>query len=108
MDERETSGVLVAVFPDEATAAQAARAARQAGAQSLEVGGYAPPEQLGLGGGTGTAGRPRPDQLVELVLAPPPLVAGQAGEIGTTEGVGQRRPLLVTGASHGDPLVVAR
>jgi hypothetical protein len=39
MDERETSGVLVAVFPDEATAERAAQAARQAGAQSLEVGG---------------------------------------------------------------------
>jgi len=40
MDERATNGdVLVAVFPDEATAEQAARSAREAGADRLEVGG---------------------------------------------------------------------
>jgi outer membrane lipoprotein SlyB len=40
MDERSASGgVLVAVFPDEATAERAAASARRAGADRLEVGG---------------------------------------------------------------------
>jgi len=40
MDERVTNGsVLVAVFPDQASAEQAARSARAAGADQLEVGG---------------------------------------------------------------------